>query len=214
MNPMRIACFALLCLLIAGCEPDPSEPDAANRTERSAPDSPEALADAVSQMFGGGDGERVEPVNFRTLRDLLPDDAAGLARADIGGEKTGMAGFSIARAEAEYRDENDRNRRVELTITDAGSIGRMAMFGAAWMRMEVDRESSDGYERTTRFEGHPAYEKVEGGTRPRAELQVVVADRFFVSAEGQGVGMDELKDAVAAIDLGELEDLRDEGTTR
>lgn len=221
MIPLRIALTALFCLLLVGCQPDPSEPDAANRTEPArddapAPDSPEALADAVGQMFGGEDGERrrVEPVDFRVLRDLLPDEAAGLARADVGGEKTGMAGFTISRAEADYRGEDDPNRRIELQITDAGGIGQMAMLGAAWMHVEVDRESNSGYERTTEFEGYPAYEKVQSGDRPRSELQVVVEDRFFVSAEGQGVEMDEVKDALREMDLRALAAMRDEGVER
>lgn len=125
-----------------------------------------------------------------------------------------MGGFNISRAEGEYRDADDSSRRIELQITDAGGFGRMMMFGATWMQMEVDRESSTGYERTTEFEGYPAYEKFEDGNRQRSELQLVVGDRFFVSADGHNVDMDDLKDAVRAIDLDDLEDMRDVGVVQ
>lgn len=225
--PIRIRLSALaLPLLLAGlvgCQPDPSEPDAVHRSERTddrARDGSAAgvedFANAMGQMFGGGgeDGRVTETVDFRALRDLLPDDLRGMERTDASGEKTGMGGFNISRAEGQYRDEDDASRRITLQITDAGGFGRMMMFGAAWMQMEVDRESSSGYERTTEFEGFPALEKFEGGDRPRSELQVVVGDRFFVSADGQNVEMDELKAAVRAIDLGGLEDLREVGIER
>ena len=222
---IRFSALALPLLLavLVGCQPDPSEPDAVDRSERAADDRagddrPAGvgdLADAMGQMFGGGENGRVtETVDFRALRDLLPEDLRGMERTDASGEKTGMGGFNISRAEGQYRDADDASRRIELQITDAGGFGRMMMFGATWMQMEVDRESSSGYERTTRFEGFPALEKFQGGDRPRSELQVVVGDRFFVSADGRNVEMDELKAAVRAIDLGDLEDMRDEGVER
>ena len=228
--PIRIRFYALALPLflagLVGCQPDPSEPDAADRSDRAADRTNdgraadrseraagvEDLANAMGQMFGGGEYGRVtETVDFRALRDLLPEALRGMERTDASGEKTGMGGFNISRAEGQYRDADDASRRIELQITDAGGFGRMMMFGAAWMQMEVDRESSSGYERTTEFEGFPALEKYQGGDRPRSELQVVVGDRFFVSATGQNVEMDELKAAVRAIDLGDLEDLRDVG---
>ncbi len=230
--PIRIRFSALaLSLLLAGlvgCQPDPSEPDAVNHSERTADRGNdgraddgraagvEDLASAMGQMFGGGgeNGRVTETVDFRALRDLLPEDLRGMERTDASGEKTGMGGFNISRAEGQYRDADDASRRIELQITDAGGFGRMMMFGAAWMQMEVDRESSTGYERTTKFEGFPALEKFQGGDRPRSELQVVVGDRFFVSADGRNVEMDELKAAVRAIDLGDLEDLREVGVER
>jgi hypothetical protein len=220
MTMPRVAfAFLALLLFVAGCQPDPAEPDARPERaadDRPAADGPDAIADAIGQMFGGGgEGGRVtETVDFRALRDLLPEDLRGFERTDAGGEKTGMGGFNISRAEGDYRDADDPSRRIELQITDAGGFGRMMMFGATWMQMEVDRESSTGYERTTKFEGYPALEKFQDTNRPRSELQLVVGDRFFVSADGQNVAMDELKAAVRAIDLDELEDMRDVGVVR
>lgn len=215
MKKTRVLCVGLFLLATVGCEPDASEPDAVERTKRDADEKPaegpEAIAEALGQAFGGGDGKTVETVDFRALRDLLPDELEAFDRTDISGEKTGMGGFKISRAEGEYRDEDDSSRRITLQITDAGGIGQMAFLGAAWTQFEVDKESSDGYERTTEYEGYPAYEKYRSGDRPRSELQMIVGERFFVSVEGQNVEMDELKDAVEEIDLDDLEAMRDDG---
>jgi hypothetical protein len=40
---------------------------------------------------------------------------------------------------------------------------------------------------------------------------VIVADRFMVSAHGYKIEMDTLKQAVAAVDLGKLEGMKDQG---
>jgi hypothetical protein len=198
-----------------GCgSDDPAEAErdvAAERDaerERAADDPVSSVVGALGEAFGGG--QSVESVDFRTLRDLLPDELDDMERVDASGERTGVAGFSFSQAEGEYRGD-DGDRRISLQIIDGGGLAQMTMLGASWMQMEVDRENSDGYERTTEFEGYPAFEKVRTGARPRSELSFVVAERFLVTANGQNVEMDELKDAVEEIDLDELEDLREKG---
>jgi hypothetical protein len=222
----RYFCLALCLLLlpVAGCGSDDGgyesrDSDAsrdARDAERAPKDDPDDIAGSIANAFGeafGGEGRAAESVDFRTLRDLLPEELEDFERTDASGEKTGVAGFSFSQAEGEYRSD-DGERRLSLQIVDAGGVGQMAMLGASWLQMDVDRENSDGYERTTEFEGYPAFEKLRGGDRPRAELQFVVADRFFVSANGQNVEMDELKEALEEIDFDELEDLRDVGVEK
>lgn len=223
---MRRAFPLLLCFFFliaaAGCGADDSaEPEATPDTaERSTDDASEdgpndpvsAITGALNQAFGG-DGERVEPVDFRALRDLLPDELDDMERVDASGERTGVAGFSFSQAEGEYRSD-DGERQISLQIVDGGGIAQMTMLGAAWMQVDIDRENSDGYERTTEYEGYPAFEKQRSGDRPRSELSFVIADRFLVTANGQNVEMDELKDAVEELDLDELEDMRDEGVEK
>jgi hypothetical protein len=213
----RILPLALCFFLLPapGCgsdEPAEAERDAAAERaadmERAAEDVANSMAGAFGEAFG--EGGAVETVDFRVLRDLLPEELDGMERVDASGERTGVAGFSFSQTQGEYRSD-DGDREISLQIVDGGGLAQMTMLGATWMQLDVDRESSDGYERTTEFEGYPAFEKVRTGERPRSELSFVVAERFLVTANGQNVEMDALKDAVEEIDLGELEDLRDEG---
>jgi hypothetical protein len=214
--------FCLLFLPFIGCGSDTGEPrdsDAARDVrdgERAPRADPDDIAGSIADAFGdafGGEGRAAETVDFRALRDLLPEELDDFERTDASGERAGIAGFSFSQAEGEYRSD-DGERQISLQIVDAGGIGQMTMLGASWMQLDVDRESSDGYERTTEFEGYPAFEKLRSGDRPRSELQLVVAERFFVSANGQNVEMDDLKDALEEIDFDELEDLRDVGVEK
>ena len=184
--------------------------------ERDSEADPDDIVGSITEAFNGafsGEGRATETVDFRTLRDLLPEELDDFERTDASGERTGVAGFSFSQAEGEYRSD-DGERRLDVQIVDAGGIGQMAVLGASWMQMDFDRENSDGYEKTTEFEGYPAFEKLRAGDRPRSELQFVVADRFFVSANGQNVEMDDLKDALEEIDYDELEDLWDVGVEK
>ena len=69
---------------------------------------------------------------------------------------------------------------------------------AAWSNVEVDRESEDGYERTTTIDGHKAYEKYDSKTQ-RGEYSVIVDDRFIVTMEARNVDEDDFKDAFRQI---------------
>lgn len=215
-RPSALTFCLFLMVATMGCGADDTpEPDAAaergadSASDDDANDPASAIAGALNQAFGG-EGGGVETVDFRTLRDMLPVELDDMERVEASGERAGVAGFSFSQAEGEYRSD-DGERRISLQIVDGGGLAQMTMLGAAWMQVEVDREDDNGYERTTDHEGYPAYEKERSGPSPRSELSVVVAERFLVTANGQNVRMDELKDAVGDLDLGDLEDLRDEG---
>ena len=115
-------------------------------------------------------------------------------------------GFTVSQAEATYAAGD---ASVDVKITDMGNFPGLAMMGLGWAMGEVDRETATGYERTTTFRGHRAYEKADDAGY--AELQVLVAGRFLVEADGSGTTMDQLKGLVEAIDFDALENMRDEG---
>ncbi len=168
-------------------------------------DSGNELTDAMKKVQESveklKDGEAVEVVDFRELRDLLPERLAGMKRASTSGEKTGAMGFNVSTAEATYEDGDSR---LEVKITDAAGVG-MALLGlAAWSTVEIDRESDDGYERTTLIEGHKGFEKYDRNTR-RGELSLIVAERFIVNIEGRDVDEKVFRNAVKKLNLGKLE---------
>jgi hypothetical protein len=74
---------------------------------------------------------------------------------------------------------------ARVTITDPGPLRGPTPTEHDWMRVEVDRESEAGFERTTRFLDHPAHEtftRTDEGSL--AEIRVVVAERFVVEVRG------------------------------
>ncbi|MGB0127292.1 MAG: hypothetical protein WBP72_06600, partial [Rhodocyclaceae bacterium] len=172
-----------------------------------------AAAAAAGETLGAlmSGGRKGEPVDFRELKALLPQELAGLRRNDVRGEKTGMGGFNISAAEGRYGDDSDRS--LELKITDMGGSG-LAMAGlAAWAMVETDEETAEGHEKTGKIDGRPFHEKYNRSHRS-GEFALVVGQRFLVEANGSKVDANSLKNAAMAVDLAKLESMKDAGASK
>jgi len=149
-------------------------------------------------------------VSFRTLRDVLPDEAGGFSLSSREGSTVGALGFRVSRVEAEYG--NGDGADVDVTIAD---IGALPMVGSEdfldWLDVEIDEESERGWQRTLEYEGYPALAEFRSrrGDRGRGQFTWLVEGRFVVSMEGYGLTMDELYDLRDAIDTDALTDMRD-----
>ncbi|WP_460947002.1 transposase [Spirosoma daeguense] len=163
-----------------------------------------ALKDIASKAAGGSS---VEVLDFRKLKELLPGDADGLPRKEATGEKDGAVGFTISTAEGKYGNE-DGSETIELSIIDGGGSA-MTIGIAAWSMIEVDKETANGYEKTTKIGDNKAFEKYDNN-RKEGEIDVLVNKRFIVSAKGKGVSMDKIKAAFDDIDLDKLTELKEE----
>lgn len=217
-----VVCALLAAFVLVGCSRK-SEEEQVQETAKKLEEAGQSFSEAMQE--GGGDfGEAmkkmqeamkasggVEPVNFRKLKELLPEKFANYRRVSIRGEKSGMFGMKVSFAEAEY--ENDEGGRIEIKITDTGTMRGFAAMGAsyAWSMAEIDRESDEGYERTVEFEGYRAFEKMNYSSK-QAQLSVIVGSRFIVDANGWNTKMDHIREGVKATNLDELEAKKDEGT--
>jgi hypothetical protein len=161
----------------------------------------EAAMAALGTAFSGGKG--VDPVQADQLKTFVPDKVAGLPRTDLRTERSGVKGLMTAKAEASYA-EGEKNVTLEIVDT-GGAAGLMGM--ASWLGVQGEREDSRRRE-VTRKEGtrlvHEEQDK-QGGS---SKYLVVLADRYVVSAEGNGVDVGALKSAVQGVNLSALESLR------
>jgi hypothetical protein len=198
--------FFTACLNFSSNDSEEDTTTSSSSSSTTSTDSePENLADAMNKvqeaMKEVNNGEEVEVVNFRELKEMLPDKAAGLPNTDKSGETTGVMGIKISTAEAEYKEGD---KRIEMTIIDTGGLG-MAMMGVAqWSTVTVDKESDDGYERTTTIEGHKAFESWNNKSQS-GEVAVIVNKRFVVQADGRNVDMNDLKKALKSVNFNKLE---------
>ncbi|MEN0006459.1 MAG: hypothetical protein AAF798_20065 [Bacteroidota bacterium] len=147
----------------------------------------------VNINIGGGDASEV--IDFRELKKLMPEKLVGLERTAHEGQKAGMMGFNISTAQATYKEDD---KRIEVSINDIAGFGAAISSMAAWSTIEIDRESEDGYERTTTIDGHKAFEKYDAKTQ-RGEYNVLVNDRFIVTMEARNIDEDDFKKAFEQI---------------
>ena len=135
-----------------------------------------------------------EPVDFRKLKEAMPAELLTIKRTEVNGEKTAMGAFKISQAHGTFaKDANDGDApRIEVTITDYAAAPGMAEAMAAWTKMEIDRESDGGYEKTTKVGEYPAFETYQNEGKA-GQLQVFVAGRFVVAVTTQNVPADQLK---------------------
>lgn len=175
------------------------------------------MAEAMAAMGAMGsalgtataNAKKVETVDFRELKAMLPESLRGLARTSATGEKSGAMGISVSSAEGLYSADNGKS--VKLTIADIGNLtGLAGMAAYAWATTDVDRESENGYEKTTTFKGYKALEKYDRQSRS-GEMSVLVGGRFVVGAEGDEVDMDALKAALGSVDLRKLDGMKGRG---
>jgi hypothetical protein len=207
---MRARLTAML-LLVAAC----GKSDEQKAAEAAAKQMAEALTAAGATGAAGAAalgsalaaGTASDAVDFRVLKELLPDEINGMPRTSSDGEKNSAMGFTMSRAEARYETQGT-NSSIKIQISDVGAMtGAAAMAMYAWASVEVDRENQTGYEKTTTIKGYRGYEKFDRQTN-YGELSLMVGGRFMVELEGNEVGMDALKAALDKIDLGKLEGMK------
>lgn len=170
-------------------------------------DAMAAMGAAVSGAANAG--KKVETVDYKELKALLPESLPGMKRTDASGEKNAAMGMQISNAEGRYSADNGSSIRIK--ITDIGSMtGLAGMATYAWARVDVDRESDNSYEKTSTFGGYKSHEKYDKSGKS-GEISVLVGDRFVVEADGNNVDMDTIKGALGKVDLGKLNSMKGQG---
>ena len=217
MNPTIVLAAAALALAACGKEEAAKPVDPATKVERAARQMGEAARQGDAQQVGEAmkrmgealtSSVKVEPVDFRTIKELLPESIAGLKRTGSEGSRTNVLGIASSRAEATYED--GKGARVVLEVTDVGTFSGVTAMAFAWVNVEIDKEGDSGYERTTTVSGRKAYERYHKATRT-GELDVVVAGRFVVGLKATGVEMKAFREIVAKLDLAKFEALKSQG---
>ena len=167
---------------------------------------------AMGKMMGaamGNDGS-VQALSTEQVKAFLPETLLGLKRTSSSAQRSNAMGMQVTEAHAEYGDGSGRN--VTLEVTDMGTAkGLMAMAGA--MAPEEERSTDHGYDKTYTAGGRLTHEAWDDQSKS-GEYSVVVGQRFTVKAQGGAASIDDLKQAVASVDLGKLESMREEGVTR
>ena len=174
----------------------------------SADDAAKAMSAAgglVAALGGalGGD-HRVTPVDFQTLKGMLPASLAGMDRTNASGEAKQGLGMKATTATGTYKGSDGSS--VVLTIADASAVSGL-MDLAESMPQTTSSESDSGYEKDVVLGGRKVHEKYDTRSR-HAELSVIVGKRFTVDLTGEGIDMSKLESSLSAVDLNQLESMK------
>jgi len=163
----------------------------------SAVDMNTAL-NAVGQIMTGG--RDVKPVDFHRLKDMLPERIDGLKRTEASGQSGEAMGIKGSSATARYSD--GANASLEVEISDLGSLSELAAL-AGKFDPTMEKETSTGYERTTKVNGQLVHERYDRRDRS-GEVSVILNNRFSVTVNGSGVDASVLTGALKELDLSKL----------
>ena len=182
----------------------------AEATKNAGANMGDAMAAMGAAVSGAANaGKKVETVDYKELKAMLPESLPGMKRTDASGEKNAAMGMQISNAEGRYRAEDGSSMTIK--ITDIGSMtGLAGMATYAWARVDVDRESDNSYEKTSTFSGYKSREKYNKSGKS-GEVSVLVGDRFVVEVDGNNVDMDAIKGALGKVDLGKLNSMKGQG---
>jgi len=201
--------FVTVLLILSGCGKggDNQPNDNQDSDEKTGIKSMDDFVDNMKEVQKNmEEGQKYEVVDFRDLKALLPESLGDLNRTNAQGEKNGTMGFTISKAEADYYNE-DNSKSLNIEITDlAGASGFAGLAAWGWAMVDIDKETETGYEKTTKYKGHKAYEKYDN-EGVYGSLEVLVSGRFMVNIDGNNVPMETIQSALDEIDIAKLESM-------
>jgi hypothetical protein len=164
------------------------------------------LLGALGSSLGGA--HRHDPVDFHVLESMLPSSLSGMQRGVPQGNANQGMGLKETSADLDFNGAN--NAHIHVSITDAAAVSGLA--GIAEMANTQQSEQGDSYEKNETIGGQNVHEKWDAQAR-HGELSLIVSKRYGVDIHGDNVDMDALKNALAQIDLGKLESMKDANPT-
>jgi len=203
----RIAGIAIAVAALIGCgnatpsnranQAIPAAPAAPSQPPNDA--APASTRPALGQSLVQIGRQPVTPVDFEQLAGLLPD-WAGWTRSKPRGEQMSM-GTTISRAQAQY-DKGEVS--IDLEITDSSFNQLLLAPMTTFLVTGFSERTNEGYKKSLPLGGHPAFESWNGDAK-RAEVTVVIANRFIVQGTGHSVDdVNPVRALVQAVDFAKI----------
>jgi hypothetical protein len=172
---------------------------AADQAAKGMEDFAKAMQGMATAMGGG---KAADPVSFRDLQAAFAAVSGWTMDKPRGERMTSPVAFS--QTEARY---SNGGQSIEVKIVDSAFNQILVAPWAMFLSAGYEKETDDGYEKSTTVSGNPGFEKWDS-ERKDGELNIVVAKRFLVSVEGDGLtDMKQLHDFASKIDFGKLASL-------
>jgi len=165
-------------------------------------DFAKAMQGMAAAMGGANGGKPSEPVSFRDLQAAFPTVSGWTMDKPKGERMTAPVAFS--QTETRYKNGD---QQIEVKIVDSAFNQILVAPWAMFLSAGYEKETDEGYEKSTTVAGNPGFEKWND-QRKDGELNIVVAKRFLVSVEGDGLtDIKQLQDFASKIDFARLASL-------
>jgi hypothetical protein len=163
-------------------------------------DFAKAMAGMATAMAGASaGGKAADPVSFRDLQAAFPAVDGWTMDKPRGERMTSPVAYS--QTETRYRMGE---AEIQVKIVDSAFQQLLVAPWAMFLANGYEKETDDGYEKSTTLNGHPGFEKWDD-RRKSGELNLVVAKRFLVSLEGDRLAnMQQLHDFAGQVDFAKL----------
>lgn len=143
------------------------------------------------------------PTDYNDLKALFPATLAGMKRGEVTGERTAVMAMDLSHAEATYSKASGETIRIEVSDVSRAISSPMMAGLYPWTKTDINQRTPSGYQMTTTFAGHRAFESYESSDST-GTLGIFVDERFVVEAKGTGVKMDVLRSALQEFDVARL----------
>jgi hypothetical protein len=173
---LRLVVIGMASLVIACGGAKPADPPAVAATPAPAA-SPVAAKAAATRT----PARAAAAVGFEHLLPVLPE-VEGWTRSTPRGEQV-STGVPMSRASARYEQGE---AIVDVEVLDSAFNELVLAPISAYLTAGFAERMTHGYRQAAAVNGQPGFEEWNGTTR-RAQVTVLVADRFIVNATGRNV---------------------------
>lgn len=193
--------------VLGGCgDKSKEQPEEMKGSESSySSDEQKAEEEYLSQMSEGEmfeSKEPVPPVSFKVLMNYLPKEVFGLKAGKPRGETATWDKWTHSLASVDFRSESD-NQNARVNIYDYAYISNLYLPYQMLFKMKYNRESSEGYEKSTEINGHPTFERWNEEGKDN-EVTVLVGKRFIVHVETNEMPEGSARKIAEGMDLSSL----------
>jgi hypothetical protein len=167
------------------------------------------LIAALGGALGGS--VRHDPVDFNTLKGMLPASLPNLRRTNAEGSSQQAMGVKSSSATADYQGTAAGSAipSMHIKISDMSGVSGL-LDAASGLVPTGETQTDDGFEKDTVFNGRAVHEKYDRRSGD-GEVSALIAKRFSVEVTGRGVDIAQLEQTLGSLDLARLESMKDAG---
>jgi hypothetical protein len=167
------------------------------------------LIAALGGALGGS--VRHDPVDFNTLKGMLPASLPNMQRTNAQGSAQQALGVKSSSATADYQGTaaGSSNPSMRIKISDMSGVSGL-LDAASGLVPTGETQTDTGFEKDTVLNGRAVHEKYDRRSGD-GEVSAIIAKRFSVEVTGQGVDIAQLEKTLGSLDLARLESMKDTG---